>query len=79
MKALSLPKSVVCASQNVNVRDLPVRAAKLAFESFASNAVLGPEATNLGKVTIGSAVQGDKKGDNGDLPHLSCLDRPESR
>ena len=74
MKALSLPKSVICASQNANVREISVRAAK--FESFASNAVLGPEPTNLGDVTIGSAVRCGKQGDNGDLiPHLCCLDR----
>ena len=62
MKALSLPKSVACAPQNANVREIPVKAVKLAFESFASNAVLGLEATDRGEVTIGRAVRGDKQG-----------------
>ena len=80
MKALSLPKCVVCASQNANVREIPVKAVKLAFESFASNAVLGLEATNLGEVTIGRAIRGDKLGDSSDLlPHLCCLGRSASR
>ena len=56
MKALSLPKRVVFASQNANVREIPVKAVKLVFESFTSNAVLGPQATNLDEVTIGRAV-----------------------
>ena len=72
MKALSLPKSVVCASQNANVREIPVKAVKLAFESFAPNAVLGPEAKNLGEVTIGHAVRGDKQGGRSDLLLRPC-------
>ena len=65
--------------QNANVREIPVRTEKLAFESFTSNAVLGPEAMNLDEVTIGRAVRGDKQGDSSNLPHLYCLSRSASR
>ena len=38
--------------------------------------IQGLEATDLGEVTIGGAVRGDKQGDSSDLlPHLCCLGR----